>query len=135
MSTKESIRTPLAIGLGAIAGALLRYYISLVSRQLGDGFPWGTFIVNLTGAFGLGFFATWVSEQINLSPDVQLGITAGFFGAYTTFSTYALDAEELLEGRQWHTLSFYWLCTAVLGVLCLETGRFFAQKLLSRKQL
>lgn len=128
---RDGMRAPLAISLGAIAGSLLRYYLTLgLSQWLGSSFPFGTFVANLTGAFGLGFFATWmILDRVSLSPDVQLAITVGFFGAYTTFSSYELDAETLISNRSEPIALLYWVCTALLGVLCLEVGRSLARKL------
>ncbi len=124
------IRWPIGIGLGAIAGSLLRYYITLSLNQwLGTAFPFGTFTINLTGAFGLGFFATWVLGRTAIPPEVQLAITVGFFGSYTTFSTYELDTKTLLAGHDWAIALLYWICTAVLGVLCLEAGSLLAKRL------
>lgn len=126
----EALRTPLAISLGAIAGALLRYYLTLgMTHWLGDGFPFGTFIVNVSGAFGLGFFATWVWQRVSLPPEIQLGITVGFFGAYTTFSTYELEAETLFIHRNQPIALLFWVGTALCGVLCLEAGSYFARHL------
>ncbi len=127
----DRLRVPLAISLGAIAGSLLRYYLTLgLSQWLGNSFPFGTFVANLTGAFGLGFFATWIIlDRVSLPPDIQLTITVGFFGAYTTFSSYELDAETLIVNRSESIALLYWVCTALLGVLCLEGGRSLARKL------
>jgi len=130
MFRTERYRTPLAISLGAVSGALLRYYLTLgAAYWLGHGFPIGTCLVNLTGAFGLGFFTTWICEQASLSSEIQLGVTVGFFGSYTTFSSYELDAETLLIHRHSLTALLFWLGTALLGVLCLEAGSAFAKKL------
>ena len=124
------IRFPLGIGLGAIAGALLRYYTTLIlNHWLGTAFPFGTFAVNLTGAFGLGFFATWMLGRTSIPPEGQLAITVGFFGSYTTFSTYELDTETLSLKHDWPITLLYWACSAVLGVLCLEAGSLLAKKL------
>lgn len=127
----DVMRGPLAISLGAIAGSLLRYYLTLgLGRWLGSGFPFGTFMVNLTGAFGLGFLVTLITlERIHVSPGVQLAVTVGFFGAYTTFSSYELDAEALVANRSEPVALLYWVCTALLGVVCLEGGRALARKL------
>ena len=85
------IRSPIAISLGAIPGALCRYYISLYfSRWFGTDFPFGTFFINLTGAFLMGVFVTVTLERSLTSLDLRLLIAVGFLGSYTTFSTYAL---------------------------------------------
>ena len=124
------VKFSLGIGLGAIAGSLLRYYIALgLNHWLGTTLPFGTFAINLTGAFGLGFFATWLLYRTEIPLEVQLAITVGFFGSYTTFSTYELDAETLLVKHDWPMTLLYWICTAVLGVVCLEAGSLLAKRL------
>ncbi|MBV6622536.1 MAG: fluoride efflux transporter CrcB [Rivularia sp. (in: Bacteria)] len=126
-----NLRAPLAISLGAIAGALSRYYLTLAfSRWLGTTFPYGTFAINLSGAFIMGFFTTLAFESVVLSPDLRLLITVGFLGSYTTFSTYALDTANLLRIDSWFVTLFYWLGSAFLGVISLEIGSFLARKLL-----
>ena len=118
-----------AISLGAIAGALSRYYLTLAfSRWLGRGFPYGTFTINLSGAFIMGFFTTLALERVVLSPDLRLLITVGFLGSYTTFSTYALDTAKLVQLSSWNVTLFYWLGSAFLGLISLEIGSFFARK-------
>jgi len=127
----------MGISLGAIAGALGRYYVAIAVNDLcghwlanpgGDAFPLGTMVVNLTGAFGLGFFVTWTLSKTQISTELEQTIVVGFFGAYTTFSTYELETETLLADHAWLLMAIYWGGTAILGVLCLEAGSFFARK-------
>ena len=125
-----TVRPPLAIGLGAIAGALSRYYLTLgLNQWLGTAFPFSTFIINLTGALAMGFFTTLTLGRLEVSPEVRLLVTVGFLGSYTTFSTYELDVDRLLVGSDWRIATLYWICTAVFGVLCLEIGGFLARKI------
>lgn len=124
------IRLPLAVSLGAIAGALCRYYLTLGCNQwFGTTFPYSTLLINLSGAFLMGFFTTLVIERIEVSPDLRVLVAVGFLGSYTTFSTYELDAEKLLASGHWEITALYWVCTATLGVLCLELGIFLARRL------
>lgn len=124
------IRTPIAISLGAIAGALSRYYITLLlTERFGAGFPYGTFFVNLTGCLMMGFFVTLATERIPaLSPDIKLLVSTGFLGAYTTFSTYSLDSFKLLRNNNLTLSSFYWLGSIFLGVLCVQLGAILARR-------
>lgn len=124
------VRVPIAIGLGAIAGALSRYYMTLsLTQWLGTTFPFGTFFVNLWGALMMGFFTTLSVGRTFISPDLRLIVAVGFLGSYTTFSTYELDAEQLLLARHWNMTLLYWISTALLGVLCLELGSYLARRL------
>lgn len=124
------LRLPLAVSFGAIAGALCRYYLTLGCNQwFGTTFPYGTLLINLSGAFLMGFFTTLAIERIEVSPDFRTLIAVGFLGSYTTFSTYELDTEKLLVSGHWEITAVYWVCTATLGVLCLELGNFLARRL------
>lgn len=130
-SANGSLRVPIAVGLGAIAGALSRYYLALILNQwLGTAFPFATFLINLSGAFAMGFFTSLAIARNILSPDVRLIVAVGFLGSYTTFSTYSLDLERLLQTGNWQFASLYWIGSTVLGVLSLELGHFLARKVL-----
>jgi fluoride exporter len=124
------LRIPMAIALGAIPGALCRYYLTRWCMQwFGAGFPFGTFIINLSGALVMGFFATFTMEKAIASPDLRALVAIGFLGSYTTFSTYALDTANLLHSGQWVKSLIYWGGSAVLGVVCLELGSAMARKI------
>ncbi|WP_225913836.1 fluoride efflux transporter CrcB [Leptolyngbya ohadii] len=130
LSPEGNLRVPIAIGLGAIAGALSRYYLSLgINQWLGTVFPFATFFINLSGAFVMGFFTSMAIARNVISPDIRLIIAVGFLGSYTTFSTYTLDLERLIETGNWQSATLYWIGSTVLGVLSLELGRYIAQKL------
>jgi CrcB protein len=128
-STNPNIRAPFAIILGAIPGALSRYYLTLLfAKWFGTGFPYGTFFINVTGAFVMGFFVTFTLERMLTSADLRLLVAVGFLGSYTTFSTYALDTSALLKtGFQGLALT-YWLGSAIIGFVGLEIGSFLARK-------
>jgi fluoride exporter len=128
-SINPAIRSPIAVILGAVPGALCRYYISLYFGQwFGTQFPFGTFFINLTGAFLMGAFITYTLERPIPSPDLRLLIAVGFLGSYTTFSTYALDAILLLQSGKLGLTLFYWLGSALLGVFGVALGRLATQK-------
>jgi CrcB protein len=97
------MRTGVGIAVAGAAGALVRYALEgAVSRKTGGGFPWGTFVVNITGAFVLGFLFTVLTERFRVSPWVRTSLTVGFLGAYTTFSTLSFETYRLLEdGAVW----------------------------------
>jgi CrcB protein len=128
MLQSPHVRNPIAISLGAIAGALSRYYLTLWFAQRGTGFPYGTFFINLSGCFIMGFFTTLVLERLaNFPPDLRLLVTVGFLGAYTTFSTYGIDTVILLRNRSWLEASFYWAGSATLGIVCVQLGVMLAR--------
>jgi fluoride exporter len=121
---KQSIRNPLAVSLGAIAGSLSRYYLTIwLAQRLGTSFPYGTLIVNLTGSFVMGILTTLVLEQtLLISPEVRLLIATGFLGSYTTFSSYELDTINLVQASRFNYAIIYWLGSAVMGAISLYLG-------------
>jgi CrcB protein len=118
-----ALSAPIAVSLGAIPGALSRYYITIrLAQWLGTSFPYGTFAINISGALLMGFITTLAIDRSIASPELQLLITTGFLGSYTTFSTYALDTSVLLrDGSRVRSL-LYWAGSAVLGGIGLEMG-------------
>lgn len=122
------IRNPIAISLGAIAGALSRYYITLwFAQRYGTNFPYGTFFINLTGCFAMGFFVTLTLERVVMSPEVRLLVATGFLGSYTTFSTYGLDTITLLGLRRIMLAGLYWVGSALLGIFSVQLGVLLAR--------
>lgn len=135
-------RVAIAISLGAIAGALSRYYLTLwFAQRLGTAFPFGTFFINLSGCLLMGFFVTFALERVgSIPPEVKLMVTTGFLGAYTTFSTYGLETVSLLQGSfvavdedtylKLKTIALaavYWLGSAFLGITCIQIGAILAR--------
>jgi CrcB protein len=115
--------SPVAIGLGAIPGALSRYYLTVgLMRWLGHRFPWGTFLINLSGSLGIGFFTTLLLQQVIVSVELQRFLITGFLGSYTTFSTYALDVSCLWRGGEHLKALVYWAGSIILGGLCCALG-------------
>jgi CrcB protein len=97
------MRTILAIAIGGALGALARYGVgALVAEKAGVTFPWGTFVINITGAFVLGLLFALFAGRTSLPQWAISGMTIGFLGAYTTFSTFMLESLVLSEdGRIW----------------------------------
>lgn len=88
----------LLIGLGGFAGAVARYLVDgWVSQATRGAFPWGTIAVNLSGSFLLGILFAVTVERALLPADVRGPLMIGFLGAYTTFSTLALESWRMLE--------------------------------------
>jgi CrcB protein len=116
----------LAISVGAIVGANLRYWMSRSAvRLFGPVFPYGTLSINVLGSFVLGFFLVWTSERVLVDPRWRLLIAVGFCGGYTTFSSYAYETIVFLEQGQWTLMATNFLannllaCAAVVGGMAL----------------
>jgi fluoride exporter len=85
------------VGLGGFAGANARYLLGLwVATRFGTTFPYGTFIINVTGSFVLGVVMGLLDAHV-LAPALRLSIGIGFVGAYTTFSTFTYETLRLVE--------------------------------------
>jgi CrcB protein len=137
MLQDPTLRNPIAISLGAIAGALSRYYLTLwFAQRFGTAFPYGTFFINLTGCFAMGFFVTFALERMaTIPPEVRLMVTTGFLGAYTTFSTYGLESVSLSRDAfgknfalgNFSAFSLYWAGSAILGIISVQLGVILAR--------
>src|ERR1700722_12411120 len=76
-----------AVATGGAFGAVSRYAISLAIPETTAGFPWATFLINITGSAVLGFLITLILEQFPRGRLARPLLGTGFIGAYTTFST------------------------------------------------
>ena len=91
------MREVLWVGLGGFVGANARYLLDgWIAARLGSAFPYGTFVINVTGSFILGLIMGTLETHV-FSPAVRLTLGIGFVGAYTTFSTWTYETLRLLE--------------------------------------
>ncbi|MGK7346387.1 MAG: fluoride efflux transporter CrcB [Candidatus Nitrospinota bacterium M3_3B_026] len=92
----------LGLALGGALGALCRYWLSGVAQGFSKSeFPWGTAAVNGIGCFLAGFFWALAVERLAIGGEARTIVMIGFLGAFTTFSTYALETVELARDSQW----------------------------------
>jgi len=118
----------LIISAGAVLGANARFFISdWAARRFGAGFPYGTFIINLTGSLLIGIFLTLATERLALDPRWRLFITIGFLGAFTTFSTYAYESFTLMYTGEWLAGLLNLLGSTVLGVAAVGAGIYLGK--------
>jgi fluoride exporter len=85
-----------AIAAGGALGAPARYAIGLAVHVAPGSFPWATFWINLSGSFALGLLVTLIVERWPPTRFVRPFVAVGFLGAYTTWSTFVVEADELL---------------------------------------
>ena len=119
----------LAVGAGGFLGALCRMGVAAASaRAFGRGFPVGTFIINVGGSFLLGWFLARVARGWEVPQAAQLGVTVGFLGAYTTFSTFMYETDQLARGGAAWKASLYLLGSIALGLLAVRLGTLAGQR-------
>ncbi len=121
------------VGLGGFLGANARYLLSLWTNDLlvphWGVFPYGTLVVNVLGSFGLAVLGVWVSARTGMSPQMRLFVGSGFFGAFTTFSTFANESVTILNDG---SIGLFLLNVLLNNGLCLlgvAMGLFFGHRL------
>jgi CrcB protein len=113
----------LAIGAGGFVGALLRYVVSfLLHRWIDVRFPIGTFVINISGSFILGWFLTTAVGRYPVSDTTRLAVAVGFIGAYTTFSTLMYDSVLLSDGGARIAAMVNLFGSVALGLLAVRLG-------------
>lgn len=115
------MRSWLALGIAGILGVLARHTVQqLVPRH--GGLPWGTLVVNVTGALAIGFVAAFVVHRLRTPLWVQEAITVGFLGGFTTFSALALETVVLFDRGRYAVAAGYSVGTVVAGVAAVFVG-------------
>ncbi len=114
---------------GAI-GIFTRYFFSVAFEKFWNlGGFYATFSVNILGSFGIGILYVLAAEHRLISEDFRTMIAVGFFGGFTTFSSYTLDAIRLLQTGDWQTALAYFVSSPILGVFAAYVGMLLARLL------
>jgi fluoride exporter len=109
--------------LGGGLGSTLRYTINVVcARCIGTAFPYGTFIINISGSTVMGLIAGYLAFKGEASQPWRLFLMTGVLGGYTTFSAYSLDAALLYERGELGLAAFYVVGSVVFSILGLFAG-------------
>ena len=118
---------------GGALGTLFRYIISgLPHRYTETVFPWGTLLVNISGAFLIGLI--WgVFEERGISPNIRIFIFIGILGGFTTFSTFALETMNLFKEGAVKLAFLNILANNLLSIVLVFGGFFLAKGLLNLK--
>lgn len=113
----------LYLGLAGAAGTLARYGLSgLVQKNAASGFPYGTAAVNILGCLAFGLLWAIVENRLSISGQTRMIIFLGFFGAFTTFSSFAYETSQLLEESQWLWAGGNILLQNALGIAGMIAG-------------
>jgi CrcB protein len=111
-----------AVALGGALGAPARYEVIRLLPLAAHGFPWATFWTNVSGSFALGLFLTVVVRRYPAPVYLRAFVATGFLGAFTTFSTFAVEADLLVkDGRAGMALTYVAL-SLVAGVAAAAVG-------------
>ena len=113
----------LLVFVGGGLGASLRHFINVTcARCMGTGFPWGTFIINISGSTVMGLIAGYLALKGEAAQPWRLFLMTGVLGGYTTFSAFSLDAVLLYERGAIGLALFYVLGSVVLSIAGLFAG-------------
>jgi fluoride exporter len=125
------LRLLLHVGLvagGSAVGGLARWALHAVSvRLLGKAWPYGTFVINVTGCLLLGWLAAYLTQRIKLHDEagvdeLRLLVGVGFCGAYTTFSTFGVETDSLFRAGSLTAGLLYVGLSVLCGLLAVRLG-------------
>ena len=113
------IKSLLIVGTGSFIGGAMRYWLStLMKSACGQGFPWGTLMVNLLGCFLFGMLFAVFGKSSATDNTLYLLLTTGVCGGFTTFSTFANESVQMLQqGNTWGFVGY--VATSVVAGLAL----------------
>ncbi|MGC8625594.1 MAG: fluoride efflux transporter CrcB [Phycisphaerae bacterium] len=126
---KKAVLIWISIGVFGFFGAMTRYGIARLFGRVSALFPFGTFFINITGCFFLGWFLTWAQPRLNIPDPIRLGIAVGFVGAYTTFSTYMFESDRMLSEGQAIRGLLYILGSVMIGIIAVRLGVVLGQRM------
>lgn len=124
-----NLNAALIVFLGSGLGGLVRWAASgFIAARWGEAFPWGTLVVNVTGSFLIGFFATLTAPfgRFVAPPSIRLFFMVGVCGGYTTFSSFSFQTLKLAEEGQWMRAGANVVFSVVLCLLAVWLGHLLA---------
>ena len=111
------------IALFGAIGTLARYGLQgVVQHRMGGGFPYSTLLINLSGCLLLGFIGQITLNRMLVSADMRIAIAVGFFGGYTTFSSFGWETAKMLEEGAWLRATTYVGTSVIAGLLLSIAG-------------
>lgn len=114
----------LLVGLGGCLGSVARYGLStLVTKQAGSVFPWGTLAVNVIGCFAIGAVLHFVEDREALGQNARFFAAVGILGGFTTFSAFGHETLGLLDRKQFGLAAMNVLMNVCVGLAAVWAGR------------
>jgi len=120
------------IAVGSAAGGVARFWLAgVVARLVGETFPWGTLLINVSGSFVIGFFATLTGPdgRVFVGTTGRQFVMVGLCGGFTTFSSFSLQTLNLLNDGEWLSAGWYITASVVLCLVAVWAGYAFAVSL------
>lgn len=118
------------IAIAGAVGCIARFLLSQnVQTILGQGFPYGILIVNVSGCLLIGFLSVLLLERLNVGPLWRAGLLIGFLGGFTTFSSFSIDTIKMLENGNYVKAILYIILSVVLSLFATGCGIWLARKL------
>ncbi len=117
------------VALGGALGSVARYWCSgVVARAMGETFPWGTLIVNVSGSLVIGFIATVSGPdgRFLIPPEARQFMMVGILGGYTTFSSFSLQTLSLARDGEWLLAGANIVGSVVLCLIAVWVGHMLA---------
>ncbi|MFA9418731.1 MAG: fluoride efflux transporter CrcB [Gammaproteobacteria bacterium] len=123
----------IALALAGAVGAISRYWVLRTAYSwLGDNFPYGTLMVNVSGSLMMGFLTVLLVHRFNVSQEIRLAILVGFLGSFTTFSAFSMDTVHWIENGAVLKALVYVLLSVVACVIGAWGGLIFARHIFLR---
>lgn len=113
----------IVVGIGGFIGAVCRYLIGLISVNESCVFPVKTFVINILGSLLIGIIAALVVRNHSLNPRIVLFLKTGICGGFTTFSSFALETNDLMKNGNMGVAGLYAILSIVLGVIAVFAGQ------------
>ena len=113
----------LFLGLAGAMGTFTRYWLSgVVQRHIAAEFPFGTIVVNICGCLLFGLLWSFLEDKLSIGAQMRMIIFVGFFGAFTTFSSFVFETAQLLDESQWIWAFGNILVQNILGIAAIIAG-------------
>ena len=120
--TFSSLALSGAVGVAGALGALARYLLGrFIAERANTAFPWGTFAINISGAFFIGLLFALAGQKV-IAAWLQVILATGFLGGYTTFSTMSWEGLQLARGGSTRQSALYLGASVALGLLAAALG-------------